>query len=241
MIPEPTGTFPPEAILLPHAPRPPAGVVEALQALDGLACLVSDVLDDLGIGGVIPAGVLRPVIAGRCIIGPAVTLRKARVAETEALRNGPKRGDIEAHNRTRPGDVLVIQGFDDVSNMGGLSALTSQRQGALGAVIWGGCRDLAELRRIGYPVWSSTVTPVTGVGRVDAVEINGPLRLGTVAVAAGDLILADDDGICVIPRGRATEVLARVRAKAAADARREAQIREGTSLQELAGRPRPRG
>lgn len=236
MTPEPTGTFPLQAILLPHAPRPPEGVVDALAALDGLACLVSDVLDDLGIGGVIPASRLRPVIEGRRILGPAVTLRKARIAQTEALRNGPKRGDLEVHNRTLPGDVLVIQGFDDVSNLGGLSALTSQRQGALGAVIWGGCRDLAELRRIGYPAWSSAVTPVTGVGRIDGVEINGPLDLGGVAVQPGDLVLADDDGICVIPRARAAEVLARAQARAASDARREAQIRQGVSLQQLAGR-----
>jgi 4-hydroxy-4-methyl-2-oxoglutarate aldolase len=239
MRPTLTGTFPADAILLFEVPRPPEGIVEALLALEGLVCLVSDVLDDLGLPGAIPAGRMRPVLSGRTIVGPAVTLRKALVAETEELRDGPRRGDIEIHNQTRPGDVLVIQGFEEVSNMGGLSALTSQRQGAVGAVIWGGCRDVAELRRIGYPVWSTTVTPVTGVGRVDGVAINGPVTLGEVGVRPGDLIVADDDGVCVIPRDRVTEIAQRVQKKAAADAGREARIRSGISIGELAAAKSP--
>jgi 4-hydroxy-4-methyl-2-oxoglutarate aldolase len=241
MPPALTRTFPASAILLSDVPRPPEGVVEALQALDGLACLVSDVLDEMGIAGVVPASRLRPVLSGRTIVGPAVTLRKMRISEVVELRDGPRRGDIEAHNQTRPGDVLVIEGLEEVSNMGGLSALTSQRQGAVGAVIWGGCRDVADLRRIGYPVWSTTVTPVTGVGRIDGVAINGEVRLGEIAVQPGDIIVADDDGVCVIPHGHTAEVAARVRAKAEADAGREARIRSGMTIHEIAtGRPPPR-
>jgi 4-hydroxy-4-methyl-2-oxoglutarate aldolase len=228
-----TGTFPAAGILLTSVPRPPEGVVEALMALDGLVCLVSDVLDDLGLAGVLPASRMRPVLPGGRIVGPALTLRKARVSDLAELCEGPRRGDIEAHNLTLPGDVLVIQGDEGVSNMGGLSALTSQRQGAAGAVIWGGCRDVAEMRRIGYPVWSTAITPITGVGRVDGVAINGELKLGDHPVHPGDIIVADDDGVCIIPRERAVDVLAWATARARNDAVQEALIREGVGIQEL--------
>lgn len=235
-----TGRFPAEDIRRLDVPRPPDGVIAALSAHGGLACLVSDVLDEMGLSGVLPAGRLAPVIPGRSIVGPALTLRKVRVSRVPGRADRTPRGDLEAHNLTRPGDVLVIQGHDDVSNMGGLSALTSQRQGALGAVIWGGCRDVAELRQIGYPVWSTAVTPVTGVGRVDGVELNGTLELGHVLVACGDIVVADDDGVCIIPRDRAAEVAERVARKAAADARRAARIRAGVSVPDLAGAaPKP--
>lgn len=235
-----TGTFPSEDILLLELPPPPPGVIEALSALEGVVCLVSDALDDMGISGTVPASRLAPVLAGARIVGQALTLRKARIDEIDALRNGRRRGDIEAHNLTRPGNVLVIEGDEEVSNMGGLSALTSQRQGAAGAVIWGGCRDVAELRRIGYPAWSTAVTPITGVGRVDGVAINGELSLGGVIVQPGDIIVADDDGVCCVPLGRAEELVSRVAARSAADAARDARIRAGITIYELAtGRPLP--
>jgi regulator of RNase E activity RraA len=235
-----TGTFPAEDILLLELPAPPSGVIEALSALDGAVCFVSDALDDMKINGVIPAGRLCPVLPGARMVGQALTLRKSRIDESDKLRNGRRRGDIEAHNLTRPGNVLVIEGFDDVSNMGGLSAMTSQRQGAAGAVIWGGCRDVAELRRIGYPVWSTTITPVTGVGRVDGIAINGEISLGSVAVRPGDIVVADDDGVCIVPLHRAEELFARVTARVAADTARDARIRSGASIHELAtGKPSP--
>ena len=59
--------------------------------------------------------------------------------------------------------------------MGGISAQTGKRQGEAGAIVQGGVRDIAHSRAVGYPVWASDITPVTGKWRIETVEINGPI------------------------------------------------------------------
>src|SRR5438132_5441962 len=93
--------------------------------------------------------------------------------------------EFEAHNLAQQGDVLVIQGVADVSNMGGISAQTGKRQGEIGAIVQGGVRDIVHSRALDYPVWASDITPVTGKWRIETVEINGPVQIGEVRVAAG--------------------------------------------------------
>ena len=125
--------------------------------------------------------------------------------------------EFEAHNLAQQGDVLVIQGVADVSNMGGISAQTGKRQGEVGAIVQGGVRDIAHSRAVGYPVWASDITPVTGKWRLETVEINGPIQIGEVRVAAGDLVVADDTGVCFIPRDMMLEVLEAAEKKAKAE------------------------
>ena len=125
--------------------------------------------------------------------------------------------EFEAHNLALPGDVVVIDGVAGISNMGGISAQTGKRQGEAGAIVFGGVRDVAHSRSVGYPVWSTEVTPVTGKWRIETVEINGEIEVAGVRVAPGDIVLADDTGVCFIPRARAAEVLELARKKAAAE------------------------
>jgi regulator of RNase E activity RraA len=115
--------------------------------------------------------------------------------------------EFEAHNLAEDGDVLVIQGVPGVSNMGGISATTGKRAGERGAIVMGGVRDIAQSRAVRYPVWANEITPVTGKWRLETVEINGTVMIGDVQVAAGDLVIADDTGVCFIPRANIMEVL----------------------------------
>src|SRR6266852_4747554 len=185
-------------------PRPPQGAVERLAALGDCTGLISDTMDELGIPcGVIGASVLKPTIAGRTMVGPALTVRNIlqRINPIEGARQHVNRmAEFEAHNLAQKGDVLVIQGVADVSNMGGISAQTGKRQGEIGAIVQGGVRDVAHSRALDYPVWASDITPVTGKWRIETMEINGPVQIGEVRVAAGDLVVADDTGVCFIPR-----------------------------------------
>jgi regulator of RNase E activity RraA len=71
----------------------------------------------------------------------------------------------------------------------------------------GGVRDVRHSRSIGYPVWASEITPVTGKWRLETVEINGEIQIGTVRVNPGDLVVADDTGVVFIPRGSIMAVL----------------------------------
>src|SRR3954449_5630102 len=149
-------------------------------------------MDELGIpGGVIGASVLRPTMPGSTIVGPATTLRNRlqRIDPLQGARDHVnKMAEFESHNLATPGDVLVIQGVANVSNMGGISAQTGKRQGEIGAIVMGGVRDVAHSRTLGYPVWATDITPVTGKWRIETVEINGAVQIGDIRVMPGDLI-----------------------------------------------------
>src|SRR5260221_8851271 len=143
-------------------PSPPAGGVERFKPIGDPTGVISDARDELGIpAGVIGASVLKPTIPGTTMVGPALTVRNVlqRIDPLAGARNHVNRmAEFEAHNLATPGDVLVIQGVPNISNMGGISAQTGKRQGEVGAIVVGGVRDVAHSRAVGYPVWASEVT-----------------------------------------------------------------------------------
>jgi len=160
-----TGKIARERIRLMATPRPPEGIIDGFRALGDATGIVSDAMDELGITGVIGASVLAPTIPGSSIVGPALTVRNIVQREhvyEAARRHVNKMAEFEAHNLALPGDIVVIDGVAGISNMGGISAETAKRQGEVGAIVFGGVRDLAHSRRVGYPIWASEITPVTG-------------------------------------------------------------------------------
>lgn len=217
-------------------PALPDGVVDGFRALGDLTGIASDAMDELGIAGAIPASVLKPTDPKARIVGRALTLLNVP-AETSVADNVAAgisgMAEIEAHNLAEPGDVLVIQGVDQVSNMGGMSASIGHRQGQIGAIVDGGVRDVDHGRGIGYAIWSRSVSPRTGKWRLKTVAVNKPVTICGVAVAPGDLVLADETGVCFIPRGRAAEVLARVKRIAENEKARTAKIEAGVPVKDL--------
>lgn len=192
-------------------PRAPAHILAGYRALQDASGVISDVMDRLGIPGVVGASVLKPTIGGKSIVGTALTVRNAlqQGNEYEAAKTATNRmAEFEAHNLAQPDDVLVIQGVAGISNMGGISAQTGKRHGEVGAIIMGGIRDVAHSRSLDYPVWASEITPRTGKWRIETMEINGDVDIAGFRVACGDLVYADDTGVCFVPIARAAEVLA---------------------------------
>ena len=231
-----TGKIAAERILTMEVPRPQKGLIEGFKALGDASGVVSDVMDELGITGVIGTTVLKPTIAGACVVGPALTVRNIMQREHSyeaARRHVNKMAEFEAHNLALPGDVLVMDGVPGISNMGGISAHTGKRQGEAGAIVSGGVRDVAHSRRIGYPVWSTEITPSTGKWRVETVEINGVVQIGGVRVSPGDIVLADDTGVCFIPRDRAEQVLELARKKSAIEDAKCRAIDDGVPVPDL--------
>jgi regulator of RNase E activity RraA len=216
-----TGRIAPDRIRMMATPPPPAGAVERFKAIGDPTGVISDAMDELGIPpGVIGASILKPTIPGTTIVGPALTLRNVlqRIDPLEGAANAVNRmAEFEAHNLATPGDVLVIQGVSAISNMGGISAQTGKRQGEAGAIVMGAIRDIAHSRAVGYPLWASEISPVTGKWRLETVEINGSVQIGEIRVEPGDLVVADDTGVCFIPRARILEVLEAAERKAKAE------------------------
>jgi len=231
-----TGKIARERIRMMETPRPPDGIIEGFRALGDATGIVSDVMDELGIHGVIGASVLKPTLSGVRIVGPALTVRnivqREHVYET-ARRHVNKMAEFEAHNLARPGDVVVIDGVPGISNMGGISAQTGKRQGEAGAIVFGGVRDVAHSRRVGYPVWATEITPVTGKWRIETIEINGEIEVAGIRVTPGDIVLADDTGVCFIPRARAAEVLELARQKSTAEDVKCKAIEAGVPVADL--------
>ena len=216
----------------------PDGLIEAFRAIGEPTSAVADALDKLGIVGVLGSTALRGSINGACLVGRALTLRNVpRQAAPATLPREVWNGmaELEAHNLAEPDDVIVIEGVSGASNMGGIAARIGLRQGEAGAIVAGGVRDIAESRRIGYPIWSSEVVPLTGKWRVETVEINGSVDIHGIRVEPGDLVVADDSGVCFVPRQYAAEVLSLALAKSEVEQKLAAEVASGLSVPELAG------
>ena len=211
-----------------HPPRLAREILEGFGALGDLTGTTSDALDDCGIAGV---ALLRPTDPRARIVGQAVTVENRR-REIPSKRSGLR--DIEAHALAQPGDVLVIQGVAGISSMGGISASVGKRQGEAGAVVDGAVRDIEHSRAIGYPVWSSGVSPVTGKWRIETVAVNRPVSIAGVRVEPGDLVVADECGVCFVPFARAAEVLKVARNIALSEEERLKKLAGGISLAEFA-------
>ena len=118
-------------------------------------------------------------------------------------------GMLKAIDSGGPGSVYVMQVEDgaDIAGMGGLMGTAMFARGFAGAVIDGGVRDLPQLKRIGFPVYSTGAVPSTSVGHYRFGGVNIPVLCDGVTVAANDIVVADQDGIVVVPRQHAAEVL----------------------------------
>jgi 4-hydroxy-4-methyl-2-oxoglutarate aldolase len=232
-----TGRIAADRIRMQSTPKPPSGAVERFLALGDCSGIISDVMDELGIpAGVVGASTLRPTIPGQVICGPALTVRNIAqrvdaLAGARASLN--KMAEFEAHNLAEDGDVLVIEGVPGMSNMGGISALTGKRAGERGSIVMGGVRDIPHSRAIGYPIWASEITPITGKWRLETVEINGTVMIGDVRVAAGDLVVADDTGVCFIPGDKIMPVLELCEKKVRAEEIRCQAIENGIPVPEI--------
>lgn len=234
-----TGKVPREAIRMLDIPRVPKAIIDGFLALGDLSSTVSDAMDEMGLNGVVPASTLRPTIPGSRIVGPALTLRNIEQpfqAYKGAQDRSSRLAEIEGHNLAQPGDVLVIEGIADISNMGGISSTIAKRQGEAAAIVDGAIRDVAESVSIGFPRWASSVSPITGKWRIQTVEINGPIHICGVPVKPGDIVVADDDGVCFVPREHVEVVLRRATEIRAGETRRYDDIRAGVPVPDLAQR-----
>ena len=107
-----------------------------------------------------------------------------------------------------------------------------------GAVVDGAVRDISHSRGIGYPVWCKGASPITGKWRIETVAINVPVAICGIEVKPGDLVVADEVGVCFVPHARAADVLAVVQRILKYEEDRLRQIAAGVPVPDLAKAPR---
>jgi regulator of RNase E activity RraA len=178
---------------------------------------VSDILDELGWSLAVPASMLIPRHqGGSTVVGHAVTLsylpERRTLASAYQSSDPPKLAHHVVYRLAREGDVMVVdaRGAESVSLMGGRAAAAAVRAGIAGVIVDGGVRDLDDVRRVGLSVWSRGTTPVTGKCRLEAISVNRPACVGGVQVRPGDLVVADDTGVCFVPTELIDSVVERV-------------------------------
>jgi regulator of RNase E activity RraA len=168
--------------------------------------VIYDVLRDRGHTQCILPPSIVPLDVGMVAAGPVFTVRgapDASVSPHETLLRW-----TGLLSRAPRGHVVMVQGHDaERALMGELSAETLQSRGVHGYVVDGGCRDTAFIRRIGFPVFCDKATPRDIVGAWVPVAFDEPISYGQVMVRPGDWVLADCDGIVVIPAPMAAEVI----------------------------------
>lgn len=143
--------------------------------------------------------------------GTAVTvlLRKEENQDPHALD-----GMLQAIDTAGEGSVYVMQVEDgaDIAGMGGLMGSAMAARAYAGAVIDGGVRDLPQLKRINFPVYALGAVPSTSVGHYRFGGANIPVRCDGIEVSAGDIVVADQDGVVIVPKASAAEILVKAQA-----------------------------
>ncbi len=206
-----------------------------LQLVDRLerlfTAVVSDCLDAIGIRSNVLQPHVRPLFPEARTAGFAATARCVEVDRVPEREEDLYRGLLETVDRLRAGDVLVVS-RSRAAVWGELLATAAAYRGARGVVADAYARDTRALIEMRFPVFVAGISCQDALGRVAVEEIGVPVECGGVRVEPGDLVLADHDGVVVVPAGVAPEVVARAEEKASGESLVRRRLAAGMSVAE---------
>lgn len=204
--------------------RPPLSLVEEYRALmrhDSVTCAISD---SMGRFNAMTSD-MRPVFEGVRFVGTAVTV-KTLASDLAAA--------FKAIDISQPGDVVVIDSHGSVNTAfwGENMTMSALNRGVIAAVIDGACRDVEEIRRIRFPVICKGIVPnvaaIAGYG-----DVNVAIQCAGVTVSPGDVLVADGNGVVVVPLAEAATVLSKTQRLLATEGIVQDKIRAGATIGEL--------
>lgn len=171
---------------------------------------VCDALYWMGLPEQVLPSYLRPLFPETRIAGIAYTIRGEPIEPRIGREPGIERitSYLEMFKQLRPDNVLVSVNSDtSVGHLGELTGNSAQRHGCVGVILDGNLRDIEGLREIGLQVFYRDLSPLNAIGRWEMVASRTPVRIGEITIHPGDVILAEFDGILVIPAADAERVL----------------------------------
>lgn len=156
---------------------------------------ISDALDKIGVRGAISG--IRPMYDCPRIVGRAVTIR---ITAAGPIRSEHHLG-VQAIEAACKGDIITIDNHGDIDNncWGEVLSAAAKMKGASGVVVDGAVRDIDVCQELGFPVYARGAVPITARGRVMQESFNAVVRIGDIQVRPGDVVMADINGITIIP------------------------------------------
>lgn len=209
--------------------------LHTLMTLAGLtAARVSDTLDEIGHRHQVMDPIVRPLQRGPVVIGRAVTVRFVP-ATGEADPDDPYGDAIDLIDGLLPGDFVVIatNGDDRSAYWGQLFSAAARGHGAVGVVCDGYVRDTPDIAELGFPVFAQGNRPIDFRNRMQIESVGSTVRCAGVETNAGDLVVADDDGVVIVPHLLAGEVAERASRRTGSEATVLNELLDGASLREV--------
>lgn len=203
--------------------------IDALTSEAGSA-LLADAGDQIGLRDTTLETSFDFVGVPRVIVGFA---RTVQVVDVEAAPDRHYGQEIDFIDSLRPNDLVVVDSpTRRAACWGELFSTASAARGAVGAVIHGLVRDTARTAELDWPVLALGARPADSLGRISMRDPDLPITLGSVTVRPGDLVVADGDGVTVIPEDAAEEVASRALTKGRTENRARQMLSEGALLRE---------